>query len=159
MNKVLYVGTFDPFTKGHYDIIKRSSIIHDFVIVVVFDSLKKCKFSFEQRIEMVQDCCKDFSNVIVQSFSGLLIDCCDKFKVYIVVRGLRNSIDYEYEKNMDINNKILNKRVEFLYLICNYEYSHISSSTVRELLDYNCDITHLVDLRVQKRIKEYNEYL
>lgn len=138
MKKVIYPGSFDPITKGHLDIIKRSSKLFDKVIIGVFfnQSKKNSWFSLNERMRLIEKVCKDnnINNVEIISFSGLLIGYIEKEEIDILIRGLRAVSDYEYELQFALTNESLCKRkFETIFLTASREYLYLSSSIVREI--------------------------
>lgn len=155
MRIAVYPGSFDPPTKGHLDIIQRGAAIFDEVIVAVLNnSSKKCVFTLEERVELLRECVKDIENVKVESFSGLLIDYCNKEHISAIIRGLRAVSDFEYELQMAQMNRSLNKNVETIFLTTSTKYSFLSSSIVKEVAKYNGDISNLVSENVEKALNE-----
>ena len=120
----IYPGSFDPVTNGHMDIIKRSAAMFDELIVAVLKNNSKTPlFSSEERVNMLKEVTKDISNVKVDSFSGLLVDYADKVGACTIVRGLRAVTDFEYELQMAQTNRIMNKRVDTIFLTTSLEGS------------------------------------
>ncbi len=157
MKNILFAGSFDPITNAHLDIIKRLDKLGFNVFVGVFiNSNKNYMFDIEKRKEMLTEVIKNnnLSNVELFSSNKLLADVCKEKNINIVARGLRNTIDYEYEKNMEFNNKKINSNLEYIYINTKEEYSFISSTVVRELISYNKDISHLVPKEVNNYIKK-----
>ncbi len=157
MKKILFAGSFDPITNAHLDIIKRLDKLGFNIFVGIFiNSDKTNMFTIEKRKQMLSEVLKNnqLSNVEIFSSDELLAEVCDKKDIKIVARGLRNTIDYEYEKNMEFNNKKINPNLEYIYINTKEEYSYISSTVVRELLSYNKDISHLVPKEVNNYIKK-----
>ncbi len=157
MKKILFAGSFDPITNAHLDIIKRLDKLGFNIFVGIFiNSDKTNMFTIEKRKQMLSEVLKNnqLSNVEIFSSDELLAEVCDKKDIKIVARGLRNTIDYEYEKNMEFNNKKINSNLEYIYINTKEEYSYISSTVVRELLSYNKDISHLVPKEVNNYIKK-----
>ena len=142
--KLVFPGSFDPITAGHMELIERASGLAEQLYVVVEDNLQKTYlFTREQRLEMVRMAVAGYSNVYVDSFVGMTIDYCRKVGARVLLRGLRNSADYLYEKDIATFNREL-AQVETMFLFADNAYAHISSSAVRELLKYNADITGYV---------------
>ena len=125
-------GSFDPITYGHIDIIKRSAQLFDEVIVAILvNPDKKYLFTLEEREEMINESIKDFNNVKVDSFSGLLVNYAKKVNSTVIVRGLRAVSDFEYEMQLTFMNKALDDNIETFYMMANKQYSFISSSIVK----------------------------
>lgn len=135
LNNAVFAGSFDPFTIGHYDIVKRAAKIFDkvFVGVANVSSGKTCKISLKQRTDIVMKSVSDLNNVIVMSFDSFLVDFAVSVDAKTIVRGLRTSNDFEYEKALGEVYKSQNGNLESVYLISSHNYCHISSSIVREL--------------------------
>ncbi len=158
MKTALYPGSFDPVTLGHLDIIKRASLMFDKVIVAVMcNSAKTPLFTLDERVKMLRESVKDLDNVVVESFSGLLIDYCKEHKIHIVIRGLRAITDFEYELQIAQTNKELShNNVDTVFLTTSLEYSYLSSSVVKEIASYNGDITPCVsDFVADELYKKY----
>src|SRR3990172_4856111 len=112
MKKAIYPGTFDPVTNGHLDVIKRGSIIFDTLIVSVGrNPLKETLFSVKERMEMIRDHVREFKNVEVDCFDGMLVDYLKKQQTNIILRGIRTVSDFEYEFQRALTNRALNKEV------------------------------------------------
>ena len=151
----VYPGSFDPVTKGHLDIIKRSSKMFDkLYISVLNNSSKKCKFTIEERMEMIKKCTTDIPNIEICTFDGLLIDHADKLGVITIIRGLRAVTDFEYEFQMALTNRKLNKKIETMFLITNSKYVFLSSSIVKEIAANGGDISDFVHPAVLKDIED-----
>lgn len=134
MRRAIYPGSFDPVTNGHIDIIGRAAkMVDELIIGVLNNSSKSPLFSVEERVNMLKEVTKDISNVKVDSFSGLLVDYADKVGACTIVRGLRAVTDFEYELQMAQTNRIMNKRVDTIFLTTSLDYAYLSSSIVREV--------------------------
>ena len=154
MRIAVFPGTFDPITIGHEDLIKRSSALFDKVIVAVGkNSQKSTMFTIEQRIEWLNDAFSNVENVIVDSYTGLTVKYCKKMKAKFIIRGLRNASDFEYEKQIGQMNLIVSKGIDTVSLISRPEFSHISSSIVRELIRNNTDVSTLIPKTIKFNIK------
>ena len=146
----VFPGTFNPFTNGHLDIVKRSAGLFDNVIVAVSgDDGKAGVIEIGQRIRLVEKCVRGIKNVAVKGFSGLLADFCKAEGSEIIVRGIRNYNDFLYENTLSYVNKKLSG-LETIYLITSQEHSHISSSTVRDLIRLKADITSFVPNEIKE---------
>lgn len=145
MTQAIYPGSFDPVTKGHLDIIIRSSKIMDRLIVAVLDNPRKvATFDIEQRVEMLKMVTKPYPNVEVDFYKGLLIDYAEQKKIDILIKGLRAISDFEFEFQMALVNQKLNPSIETLFMMTNSKYSYLSSSIVKEIAALGGDIRSLV---------------
>lgn len=150
----IYPGTFDPATNGHLDIIARSSELFDSVIVAVAkSSAKNPMFSLDERINILKKATKDMKNVKIEGFSNLLADFAAQKRVRVLIRGIRVVSDFEYELQMGYTNTSLNPKLETIYFMPALEHAFISASIVRNILEHNGNISHLVPLQVYEYIK------
>lgn len=157
MKIAVYPGSFDPITYGHIDIIKRASKLFDNVIVAVLNNpLKTPLFNTEERINMIKRATAGMKNVEVDSFSGLLIHYVDRRGANAVVKGLRAVSDFEYELQMALMNRKLNKNVETVFMMTSSEYSFLSSSLVKEVSRLGGCVNELVPDYVVKKLLEKN---
>lgn len=148
MSKCIIPGTFDPIHKGHFAIIKRAKNIFDTVIVAVADSKHKHpKYSLEQRTQMAQEMCAGIDGVIVKSFDCLLVDFAKQEGVNCIVKGLRDSKDFEYESNMSAVNKKLSNSLDTLFFVSDPDKINISSTHVKELQDLGIDTSTLTKIK------------
>ena len=159
MGKVaLYPGSFDPITKGHVDIIKRSSNLFDKLIIGIFKNSTKSKawFSDEEKVEMIQEILKKENiNAEIKIFKGLLVDFMCKENVNILIRGLRALSDYEYELQFTLTNKTLAKsEFETIFLTASREYLYLSSSLVKEVALNKGNLRFFVTKNVEQRLIE-----
>lgn len=151
----IYPGSFDPLTYGHLDIIERALNICDKLVVgVLINSSKGSLFTVEERVEILQECCKDFNTIEVISFGGLLVDYCKENGVNSIIRGLRAVSDFEYEITLASINRRLAPDVETIFLMGRDENLFISSSLVKEVARYHGDISTLVPPFVASRIRQ-----
>lgn len=153
----LYVGTFDPLTLGHFDIIKRTSLLFDKVIVgVAYSKEKNTLFDIDKRVTFIEEATKNISNIEVVSYAKLTVDLAKENNATVLIRGLRDSEDFEYERRLEQLNKTIAEELETLYLLSRPEHTHISSSSVRALLKFNAPTKKLLPEAVEKIIeKEY----
>ncbi len=143
--KVIYPGTFDPFTRGHEDLVRRAARLFDAVVVAVADSATKQPFfPTEERIAMAREVLRPFANVEVIGFSTLLMDFAVEQKAQAIVRGLRAVSDFEYEFQMAGMNRNLNPDVETLFLTPDEKYMFISATIVREIARFGGDVAKFV---------------
>ena len=148
-------GSFDPITYGHIDIIKRSAQLFDEVIVAILvNPDKKYLFTLEEREEMINESIKDFKNVKVDSFSGLLVNYAKKVDSTVIVRGLREVSDFEYEMQLTFMNKALDDNIETFYMMANKQYSFISSSIVKGVSGFGADLSKFVPKHVEERLEK-----
>ncbi len=151
----IYPGSFDPLTCGHLDIIKRATRLFDKLIVAIARNSEKFPlFAVEERLAMLQECCKDMSKVEITSFDGLLAEYCKKNNISFIVRGLRAIVDFEYEFAIALMNKELAPSVDTIFLMSKSEFSFVSSKMVKEVASYGGDITRLVPQYVSSKLKE-----
>lgn len=140
-------GSFDPVTKGHLDIITRSSKMFEKVIVVVMSNAKKINstsFSIEERMEMLRRATADLPNVEVDHSEGLLAEYAAEKNASAIVKGLRAVTDFEYEFQMALANKKLNPMVETVFLTTSAENMYLSSSMVKQIASMGGDISDFV---------------
>jgi pantetheine-phosphate adenylyltransferase len=154
MLKVVYPGTFDPFTRGHEDLVRRAAKLFDRVIVGIADSeIKRPMFTTEERIDMTRVVLAAFPNVEVAGFSGLLMEFVRSVGARVVVRGLRAVSDFEYEFQMAGMNRNLYPEVETLFLTPAEEYLFMSSTIVREIARFGGDVSNFVHPAVQVQLR------
>ncbi len=153
MKIAIYPGSFDPITKGHLDILKNASGIFDKVIIAVAHNGEKKGFlSTEERVELIKKSIEGLDNVEVDAFEGLTIEYAKKRGAEILIRGLRAVSDFEYEMQLSQTNSALCDEIKTVFLTTKPKYNFISSSTIREILQNNGDISKFVPQAV-------NEYL
>ena len=151
----MYPGSFDPVTRGHLDIIKRSSRMFDTLIVAVLNnSAKTPLFTVKEREEMLQECCKGIPNVTVESFDGLTVEFAKKRHASVMVRGLRAVTDFENEIQLAQTNHALMPGIETMFLATSIKWSYLSSTIVKEAAYYGSDISKFVTPNVEKAVNE-----
>jgi pantetheine-phosphate adenylyltransferase len=154
MRTALFPGTFDPITEGHLDIIRRALKIFDRVVVAVAQAHhKEALFSIEERKELVEASLAGMDGVEVVEFQGLLVDLADRLNVDALVRGLRFVSDFEYEFQLALMNRQLNRRLETVFMMPSARYSFLNSTIVREVAQLGGDISTLVPPVVAERLK------
>ncbi len=155
MIKAIYPGTFDPITVGHLDVIKRAASIYDKLIVAVMDNpSKKCTFTKEERVELIQKCISDFPNVEVVLGEGLTVNLAKKYDCKVIVRGVRAISDYEYELGLATANMSLDKNIETVFLVAKPELSFLSSSIAKEIASFKGDISLYIPEVICKQVSE-----
>ena len=152
--KVIYPGTFDPFTRGHEDLVRRAARLFDEVVVAVAHSeSKRPYFDTESRVEMAREVLEPLRNVSVTSFSSLLLEFVREQQARVVMRGLRAVSDFEYEFQMAGMNRRLDPEVETLFLTPSEEYTFVSATIVREIAKFGGDVSSFLHPRVDARLK------
>ena len=152
----IYPGSFDPITKGHEDVARRSLRIADRLVVAVAHTVSQAKgglFSVEERLEMVQEVFEDDDRIEAVKFEGLLVDLAQEIGAHFVVRGLRAVSDYEYEFEMAQMNRELWSGSETVFLTPNQPYSFLSASLVREVSRLGGDVSRFVSEPVLRRLQ------
>jgi pantetheine-phosphate adenylyltransferase len=146
MTKIaIFPGSFDPFTKGHKDIVIKASKIFDKVIIGIGKhSSKKRYFNIELMTEKINQLFKEFNNVEVSSYNGLTAEFAKKMNARYIVRGLRNTTDFEYENAIAHGNSSLYPDLETIFLITAPELTHLSSTIARDIHKYGGDISHFL---------------
>lgn len=149
MRRAIFPGSFDPITMGHVDIIKRSLPLFDELIIAIgVNSTKKYMFSLEQRKAFIKATFADEPKIKVDTYSGLTVDYCQSIDAKFIVRGLRNPADFEFEKTItQVNRRLSN--IETVFLLTSSESSFISSSIVREVIQFDGDYSSMVPKAVQ----------
>jgi|TARA_B100001093_G_scaffold511222_1_gene578640 pantetheine-phosphate adenylyltransferase len=159
MRTAIYPGTFDPITKGHIDVIKKSLKIVDRLIVATTDNInKEYFFSIEERISIIKNSLfKDLrmskKRIIIVPFNVLTIDLCRRYKASIIIRGLRAVSDFEYEFQLAGMNKKLNNDIETIFLMSDIENQIISSKFVKEIAKLNGNISRFLTKSAIKVLK------
>ena len=151
----LYPGSFDPPTNGHCDIIKRSARLFEKLIVAVgVNPTKKYFFTVEERILMLKEIVREYDNIEVSHFEGLLVEYANKIGAVTIIRGLRALSDFEYEFELALMNRHLNPNVDTIFMMTDEHYSFIRSSLVREVARLGGDISDKVPPVVERYLKE-----
>ena len=150
----IYPGSFDPVTNGHLDIVERGLKLFDKLIVsILYNPKKEYLFSLEERLEMLKDCLKKFKGVEIDSFDGLLVDYAASRKAHAILRGLRAMSDFEYEFQMALMNRRLNREVQTVFLMTGLRWIFTSSSIIKEAIQFGGNIDGMVPKLVQKKLK------
>ena len=153
--KALYAGSFDPLTKGHLDLIERASNIFDELVVgVVVNLEKKTMFTFEERMEMIEEATRLFPNVKVSMCDGLLADYVNQNGFNVVLRGLRGMSDFDSEQQMaQLHQHLYRDKVETVFMMADARYAFISSTMAKQVISLGGDGTELVPENVLKKMK------
>lgn len=159
MKIAIYPGSFDPVTSGHLNIIRRAAGIFDKLIVcVMVNAGKNPMFTLEERVELIRRITKDLPNVEVDCSSELLADYARRKGSCVIVKGLRAGSDFENEFQMALINHKINPELDTMFLTAEHQYMYLSSSTVKELGNYNVDLSEFLPAEIipdfQRKIKE-----
>jgi len=149
----VYPGSFDPITKGHEDLIRRSlEFVDQLIVAVAVNVAKQPLFSLDERVALIKQAVPD-KRVEVQSFEGLLAEFGKKVGASVIIRGLRAVSDFEYEFQMALMNRNLAPKIETVFLVPAFDLTFVSSSLVREVARFGGDVSPLVDPGVQQALK------
>ena len=151
----IYPGSFDPVTNGHLDIIERGLKLFDKIIVAILTNPdKKFLFTLEERVQMLEVSMKKFSNVEISTFDGLTVDYAAQCNAQGILRGLRALSDFEYEFQMALMNRRLNREIQTVFLMTGMRWIYTSSSIIKEAAQFGGSIKGMVPPGVEKRIKD-----
>ena len=151
----IYPGSFDPVTNGHIDIVERGLKLFDKIIVAILHNpAKKSLFTVEERAELLTVCLKNNPAIEIDSFDGLLVDYAAKRKAQAILRGLRAVSDFEYEFQLALMNRRLNREVQTVFLMTGMRWIFTSSSIIKEAAQFGGNINGMVPPEVNKRLKE-----
>jgi pantetheine-phosphate adenylyltransferase len=155
MIKAVYPGTFDPFTRGHEDLVRRAATLFDQVVLGIADSrAKRPFFTLEERVALAKEILGGLKNVQIMGFSGLLINFVREQKARVVVRGLRAVSDFEYEFQLAGMNRNLFPEMETVFLTPSEQHMFTSATLVREIAMLGGDVSEFVHPSVAKKLKE-----
>lgn len=151
----LFPGSFDPVTNGHLNTIEKASKLFDELVVGVFtNTTKQTLFTATERQAFIEDEVKNLKNVSVRLCDNdLTINIANELGADYLVRGIRNQMDYEYEKSIAVLNKHLSSHIETIFLISDEEYNHISSSMIKEIAKFTGDVSDFVPKKVNEALK------
>ncbi|RJP79952.1 MAG: pantetheine-phosphate adenylyltransferase [Desulfobacteraceae bacterium] len=151
----IYPGSFDPPTNGHLDIIERGLELFDKVIVsIMCNPAKQSLFTLEERMELLKEITKPFSNIEIDSSDGLLVDYAVKRNATVILRGMRAVSDFEYEFQMALMNRRLNRDIQTIFLMTGLRWIFISSSIIKEAARFGGDVSDMVPPAVCQKLKE-----
>ncbi len=159
LRRAIFPGSFDPLTNGHLDIIKRSLLLFDEIVIAVLNNPEKNPmFSVEERCAMIAEILPELENenceLIVDSFSGLTADFARKTGAVAIIRGIRAVADYEYELRMALMNRRLEPQIETVFLMAAEEYSYVSSNLMKQVFTLGGRIEGLIPRTVEAKMRE-----
>ena len=156
MEKVaVYPGSFDPITNGHMDIVNRGLRMFDKIIILVgYNPVKQTLFTAEERVAMIKELIKDNNRIEVDCFRGLMVDYVKKRNVSCILRGLRAMSDFEYEFQLALINRRLNKDIETVFLMTGFKWFYINSGVIKEAASFGGPVNGLVPDVVYKKLRE-----
>ncbi|CAM2056993.1 Phosphopantetheine adenylyltransferase [Desulfovibrionales bacterium] len=151
----VYPGTFDPLTFGHVSLVKRGlDVFNTIILAIASDAPKKTLFTLEERLTMAQEVFQDMPQVQMETFSGLLVDYVVRNEARVILRGLRAVSDFEYEFQMALMNRCLNRGIQTVFFITDYRWLYISSTIIKEAAKLGGDVRGLVPDPVFFRLRE-----
>jgi pantetheine-phosphate adenylyltransferase len=151
----IYPGSFDPITNGHVDIAERGLKLFDKIIVAILHNpIKEFLFTVEERFEMLEESFKDYPDIEVETFKGLLVEYAATRDSTAILRGMRAVSDFEYEFQMALMNRRLNREVQTVFLMTSFRWIFTSSSIIKEAAQFGGDIENMVPPIVNRRLKE-----
>jgi len=156
MKKIaIYPGSFDPVTNGHIDIAERGLKLFDEIIVAILHNpVKDFLFTVEERVEMLESSFKDYPDITVETFDGLLVDYAARRKSIVILRGMRAVSDFEYEFQLALMNRRLKREIQTVFLMTGLRWIFTSSSIIKEAARFGGDITGMVPPVVNRKLKE-----
>ena len=155
MIKAVFAGTFDPPTFGHLNIIERASRLFDQLDVLVsVNPDKHTLFSDDERVDMLKKLTGEYGNVTVHKWNSLVVDYCKKEKANVLVRGVRNAMDFAHEFDLSLMNRQLGSNIATLFLPTEQKYFLVRSSSIKEAARFGGDVSQMVPPLVEKALKE-----
>ncbi len=157
MKRAVFPGSFDPFTIGHESIVLRGLDLFDEIIIAIgYNSNKPGFFPIDQRIQWIKDVFKDYPRIQVDAYQMLTIDYCRKVEAQFILRGLRTSADFEYERAIAQVNKTLAPQIESAFLLTLPEHTMVTSSIVRDIIRHGGDASQLLPTRMKIKPGDYS---
>ncbi|MFO8164751.1 MAG: pantetheine-phosphate adenylyltransferase [Thermodesulfobacteriota bacterium] len=151
----IYPGSFDPITNGHLSIVRRAlSMFDSITIAIASKPMKKTLFTLDERRDLIQKSIKNNDRIFIDSFDGLLVDYVDGKKTNVVLRGMRALSDFEYEFQMSLMNRKLNKNIQTIFMMTDYKWLYTSSTIIKEAASYGGTVAGLVPDVVCQKLKE-----
>lgn len=155
MTRALYPGTFDPLHNGHLDVVTRASHLFESVVLAVYDAPpKKLLFSTDERVQLAEEAVAELANVEVVSYTGLTVQVARQHNAQVIVRGLRNVADFEYEKQIGWANSELAPDVDLLCLYCAGRFAYLSATILKEVASLGGDVTEWAPRPVLEALSE-----
>ncbi|MBN1599539.1 MAG: pantetheine-phosphate adenylyltransferase [Bacteroidales bacterium] len=153
MKNALFPGSFDPFTIGHESVVRRALSLFDNIIIAVgHNTVKGSYFSLEQRVEWIKDIFKNEKNVEVEIYDGLTVDFCIKRDARYILRGLRTSSDFEYERAIAQMNRTMHPEIETVFILTMPEHTHVTSTIVRDVIRHGGDASKFLPEKIKVQI-------
>lgn len=150
----IYTGSFDPFHLGHEDIVRRAADLFEEVVVGVgVNPEKRDSFSPDERVDMISEVVADLANVTVRAFSGLTVHFARECNARVLLRGIRALADIEYEFTMSLTNASLDAEIETVFLMAHKEFTHLSSSLIRQIAELGGDLKGFVPTPVKRKLR------
>jgi len=154
----VFPGSFDPLTNGHVDIILRSARLFERIVVAVLvNQEKKPLFSADERVDIIREVFREYSNVEAESFEGLLVEYARRRRASAIIRGIRAVSDYEYEFQMALMNRHLEPMLETVFMMPAEQYTYLSSRLTKEVFNLGGDVTGLVPPAVEQAMRRKQE--
>jgi pantetheine-phosphate adenylyltransferase len=150
----IYPGRFDPVTNGHLDIASRAAALWDEVVIAVYDQEEGNLFPTEERVQLFQEAVREFPNIRVKPFRGLVVDFARRERATVLVRGIRAVTDFEAEFDMALMNKKVAPEVESVFLMASLEHLFVSGRRIREVASLGYDVSELVPPHVAKALRQ-----
>ena len=148
--RAIFPGSFSPFTIGHKSLVDRAlPLFNKIIIAIGINTTKNQYFSIEERMQWIKDVYANNSKIEVRFYEGLTVDFCKKENANYIIRGLRDSHDFKYEKGIAQMNKELDKQVETIFIITDPQFSHISSSIVRDIIKNGGDVSSFIPEEIE----------